>query len=95
MEGDFLAFVEGFAREIGLRGEDLFPWGPPALDPVALPGFVFGFFVFRAEVFQEGLVDRELVGADGLGFEEVVGMGLGELEEMRSPLVLLVLGFRV
>jgi hypothetical protein len=101
LKRDFFTLVQAFASKIGFWGEDLFPGGPPALNPVAVSSFVLGFFVFWAEFLEEGLVYRELVGADGFGGEG--GLGEGEWgfggEERRTLMVVVVVvgfgGFRV
>lgn len=99
MERDFFTFVQAFASKIGFWGEDLFPGGPAALDPVAVSSFVLGFFVFGAEFLEEGLVDGELVGDEGVGGQGALGegdWGFGG-EEWRTLMVVVVGlgGFRV
>lgn len=95
LERDFFTLVQAFASKIGFWGEDLFPGCPPALNPVAVSSFVLGFFVFGAEFLEEGLVDGELVGADGFGGEGGLGEGDWDFggEERRTLMVVVVVGF--
>ncbi|KAJ1427367.1 PGG domain [Sesbania bispinosa] len=69
-----LELLLALAREIGLRRKDFFPGSPATLNPIASSGFVLSLIVLGGtEVLDEGLVDGELIGAEGLGHEEVAG----------------------
>lgn len=93
LERDFLAFVQALAREIGLGSEDLLPWSPAALGPVANPGFVLSLLVFGAEALEEGLVDGELVG--GVAVRRRLAAERWGASEERTPWEKVKAGFRV